>query len=155
MTDYTNAEAQTIQTAYRNLYWMVDHTRLTHDLDEAMREAKAIGSQSRPASVREREACVMQAFLRGFKAPKKLTAADMHGMCRWWQIAVMAGANFRTQYHVAMVKDAKTPPQWMNEESRQYKRRQVKKAASTRRMMREAVEAHTAARNRFIDRIWA
>jgi hypothetical protein len=150
MPDYTNAEAQTIQSAYRNLYWMVDHTMLTHDLDEAMREAKAIGSQSRPASIREREANVMQAFLRGFKAPRKLTAADMHGMCRWWQIAVMAGANFRTQYHVSMTKDART-----DDATIARRKRQVREAAKTRRMMREAVEAHTAARDRFIKRIMA
>lgn len=150
MPDYTNAEAKTIQTAYCNLYWMVDHTRLIHDLDEAMREAKAMGSRSRPTCIREREANVMQAFLRGFKAPKKLTAADMHGKCRWWQIAVMAGANFRTQYHVSMTRDARTDEATLNR-----RKRQVRLAAKARRMMREAVEAHTAARSRSIDRIWA
>lgn len=149
--NYTTKEATTIRDAYNHLHWMVEHTSLTHDLDDALKAARAMGSTRNPATIREREAGVIGAFLQGFKAPKKINAAGMHGCSRWWQIAVMAGARFRAQYHPAMVQDAKNPPHWMDERSRAYKRRQVKQAAKARRMMRDAVEAHITARHRFID----
>ena len=147
---YTTTEATTIRDAYNHLRWMVGHTSLEHDLNDALKAARSMGSTRNPATIREREAGVIGAFLQGFKAPRKTSAAEMHGCSRWWQIALMVGARFRTQYHPAMVSDAKNPPQWMDEHSRTYRKRQLKRAAKARRMMRDAVEAHTTARDRYL-----
>ena len=144
--NYTTKEATTISEAYRHLCLMIDDSDLPRYLDEAFDAATSMGSRSRPACIHERQAGVINAFLQGFKAPKKTTAADMHGCSRWWQVALMAGARFRTHEHPALVRRAQA-----QEPPNRYAIACLRHAAKARRMMRDAVEAHITARDRYID----
>jgi len=138
---YTKTESDTIRDAFRAFWFMIDHTRITHDIEAAVKSAKSMGSD---VTIRHREVVVMKAFLQGFKTPRGFTAADLHGMSEWWQTSIMAGAAFRVQHHD---QDSRLVAESLFGDSGPTER-VLTRGAKARRAMRAAVAAHEAAWDR-------
>ena len=156
MPMHTPAEAKSIKQAYQHLLWTLDDTgtELHRDIHEALSAARTMGGA---ATIREREAGVIAAFLAGFKAPVKHNASTMHGLSRWWQIACMAGARYRTDHHRRIADLAgRETPRWSADTGpecpyRERARAHLRRAAWARRLMRDALKANQTARDRWIE----
>jgi hypothetical protein len=134
MSFYTRKEAEKIKDAYRNICALVGrYTGMEYALDNAVKDARRDYNNT----TREAEARVIGAFLDGYTKGLGINAGGLYGLCQWYVMACITGAGYKGRE--GRVSD-------LSPYLRKLRRRALK-------MAREAQDAHSAARDRDLDRI--